>query len=188
MLIGYARTSTDEQNYGLEGQIADLNAAGVVVIFEEKISSVAERAQLDLALSQMQPGDKLVVCKLDRLARSVLGLWKIIETLEQKSCGLRILSFGGETVDTRSATGKLILTIFAGFAQFEREMMLERQKVGIAKAKAAGKYAGRKPTAKLQSEAILDLEKRRWPKSRIATKLGISRSSVYNIVAAAGRM
>ena len=185
MLIGYARTSSEDQIFGLEGQIAELQAAGAVAVFAERVSSMSTREQLDAALSQMIPGDKLLVCKLDRLARSVLGLWKIIEELEQKDCGLRILSFGGETVDTRSATGKLILTIFAGFAQFEREMMLERQKVGIAKAKAEGRYHGRRPVAREKTPEVMDMYAKKWPLTRIAAKLGISRSSVHNIVSTA---
>jgi DNA invertase Pin-like site-specific DNA recombinase len=187
MLVGYARTSSEDQVFGLEGQIAELQAAGAVAVFSERVSSMSTREQLDLALSHMVPGDKLIVCKLDRLARSVFGLWKIIEELEQKNCGLRILSFGGETVDTRSATGKLILTIFAGFAQFEREMMLERQKVGIAKAKAEGRYRGRAPTVKARADEILAMKSKKWSVTKIAKEMGVCRGSVYNALAEAQR-
>ena len=94
-------------------------------------------------LDYVRGGDTLVVTKVDRLARSTVGLWEIVKRLEaidDGGAGLRVLNLGGETVDTKSATGKLILTIFAGFAQFEREMMLERQREGIAKAKAEKRY------------------------------------------------
>jgi DNA invertase Pin-like site-specific DNA recombinase len=80
---------------------------------------------------------------------------KRLEAVDDGGCGLRILNLGGEVIDTRSATGRLILIIFAGFAQFEREIMLERQREGIRKAQAAGKYLGRKPSASLKaSEAV----------------------------------
>ena len=153
-LVGYARTSTAEQEAGLEAQVRDLKAEGCTRIFQERVSSVGERVELDRALDYVRGGDTLVVIKVDRLARSTVGLWAIVERLEgtdHGGTGLRILNLGGETVDTKSATGKLILTIFAGFAQFEREMMLERQREGIAKAKAENRYLGRKPSAKLKA-------------------------------------
>ena len=183
-LVGYARTSTETQDAGLEAQIVALSAANCDVIFNEQVSSVAEREEFDAALADLQPGDTLVVCKLDRLARSVLGLWKIVEILEQKGCGLRILNFGGEVVDTRSATGKLILTIFAGFAQFEREMMLERQKPGIAKAKSEGKYKGRKrQVADDAREEIRRLVEEGLTVSDVARMHNLSRTGVYKIMA-----
>jgi DNA invertase Pin-like site-specific DNA recombinase len=89
------------------------------------------------------------------------------------------LNLGGETVDTKSATGKLILTIFAGFAQFEREMMLERQREGIAKAKADGRYLGRKPSARLKADEAVAMVKAGRTVSETAKALGIGRGSVY---------
>ena len=86
----------------------------------------------------MRGGDTLVVTKVDRLARSTVSLWEIVkqlEAVEDGGAGFRVLNLGGEMVDTKSATGKLILTIFAGFAQFEREMMLERQREGSQRPK-----------------------------------------------------
>src|SRR5437764_6521322 len=136
MLIGYARTSTTDQQAGLQAQLRDLQAAGCERLFSERVSSVADRAELDRASQFVREGDTLVVTKIDRLARSTIRLWAIVGGLEAKGVGLRVINLGGEVVDTKSATGKLILTIFAGFAQFEREMMLERQREGIAKAKA----------------------------------------------------
>ena len=145
--IGYARTSTLDQSAGLEAQLRDLKGAGCKKLFQEQVSSVAERVQLDAALDYAREGDTLVVTKLDRLARSSRHLTQIVDALEAKGVALRILNLGGETVDTRGATGRLILNVFAAFAQFEREMMLERQREGIAKAKAEGKYKGRAKTA-----------------------------------------
>ena len=159
MLIGYARTSTAEQEAGLEAQHRDLSAAGCERVFAERVSSVAERAELAKAVQFVREGDTLVVTKVDRLARDTTALWSIVRDLEGKGVGLRVLNLGGDTVDTKSATGKLVLTIFAGFAQFEREMMLERQREGIAKAKAEGRYRGRKPTARAKSAEVLRLHR-----------------------------
>jgi DNA invertase Pin-like site-specific DNA recombinase len=117
--------------------------------------------------------------KLNRLARSTLHLWEIVQRLDGKGVALRILNLGGETVDTRGATGRLILNVFAAFAQFEREMMLERQREGIAKAKAAGKYKGRKPTARAKADDAVRLFRQGQRVSKIAKALGIGRGSVY---------
>jgi DNA invertase Pin-like site-specific DNA recombinase len=126
----------------------------------------------------------LVVTKLDRLARSARDLADLIESLENKRVGLRILNLGGETVDTRAATGRLLLNVFAAFAQFEREMMLERQREGIAKAKAAGKYKGRKPTARAKAAEVVRLFKAGRRVSDISRELGVGRASVYRALAA----
>lgn len=179
MLIGYARTSTTEQEAGLEAQLRDLGAAGCERVFSERVSSIAPRAALEDALAFVRAGDTLVVTKLDRLARTVTKAWETVERLERKGTGLRILSLGGDTVDTRSATGKLILTIFAGFAQFEREMMLERQREGIAKAKSEGRYKGRKPTARAKAEDARRLHAEGKTVTQVAEALGIGRASVY---------
>ena len=181
-MIGYARTSTTDQEAGLEAQIRDLTAAGCTKIFQEQVSSVGERAQLDRVLEYVRGGDCLCVTKVDRLARSTTGLWDIVkrlESVEDGGVGLRILNLGGEAVDTRSATGRLILTIFAGFAQFEREMMLERQKEGIAKAKSEGRYLGRKPTAAVKAPEARALVRGGMKVSEAARALGIGRASVY---------
>jgi DNA invertase Pin-like site-specific DNA recombinase len=188
-LVGYARTSTTEQEAGLEAQLRDLQAAGCTKIFKEQASSVSDRAQLERALEYLRGGDTLVVCKVDRLARSTVGLWEIVtrlEAVDDGGSGLRVLNLGGETVDTKSATGKLILTIFAGFAQFEREMMLERQREGIAKAKAEGRYMGRKPTARAKADDAVRLFKAGRTVSQVAEELAIGRGSVYRALEGAG--
>ena len=159
MLIGLARTSTLEQVAGLEAQIRDLEAYGCERIFKEQVSSVAEREQLEAALSMLRIGDKLVTTKLDRLARSVQHLGQIIERINSVGASLVILDMGGTAVDTSNPTGKLILNVMSSVAQFEREMMLERQREGIAKAKADGKYKGRMPTARAKKAEIVKLSK-----------------------------
>jgi len=185
MLIGYARTSTTEQAAGLEAQQRDLKAIGCDRLFSEHVSSIAVRQELGQALAFAREGDTLVVTKVDRLARSTTGLWDIVKELDGKGVGLRVLNLGGEVVDTKSATGRLILSIFAGFAQFEREMMLERQREGIAKAKAAGIYKGRKPTAKAKAEDARKLHAEGKTPTEIAKALGIGRGSVYRAIAGA---
>ena len=183
MLVGIARTSTLEQEAGLEAQVRDLKAYGCEEIYQEQVSSVGERPQLDAAIKSLRKGDKLVVTKLDRLARSVKHLGDLLETLEGKGAGLVILSMGGQQIDTTTATGKMMLNVMASVAQFEREMMLERQKEGIAKAKAEGKYTGRKPTAMNKSDAVLSLLKSGMTKAKVCEHLGISRASLYRILA-----
>jgi len=183
MLIGYARTSTSDQEAGLEAQKRDLAATGCKKVFEEMVSSVGQRDQLDHALDYAREDDTLVVTKLDRLARSTRHLLEIVQLLEHKGVALRILDFGGEPVNTSGPTGKLLLTVFAAFAQFEREMMLERQREGIAKAKAAGKYKGRKPTALAKATEVKALRDEGVGGTEIARRLGIGRASVYRILA-----
>jgi DNA invertase Pin-like site-specific DNA recombinase len=181
-LVGYGRTSTAEQEAGLEAQRRDLEAAGCGRVFVEQASSVGARPVLAQALDYVREGDTLVVTKIDRLARSTVNLWELVKELDAKKVGLRVLNLGGEPVDTRSSTGKLILNIFAGFAQFEREMMLERQKEGIAKAKAEGRYTGRKPTARLKADEARRLHAEGKTPTEIAKALGIGRGSVYRAI------
>ncbi len=140
---------------------------------------MAFRGALQQALEYTREGDSLVVTKLDRLARSVKHLGEIIETLDAKGVGLRILDLG---LDTSNATGKLMLNVLGSVAQFEREMMLERQREGIAKAKAEGRYKGRKPTARLKTQQVRDLVSQGITKSEVAEHLGISERSVYRVL------
>ena len=182
MIIGYARTSTLEQEAGFDAQVRDLNAAGCERLFAEKISSVAQRAQLEAAIDFARQGDMLVVTKLDRLARSMLDLMNIKARLDTKGIELRILAMN---LDTSTPTGKLMMNVLGSVAQFEREMMLERQKEGIAKAKSEGKYKGRAPTARAKSAEILELKAAGVGATAIAQKLGVSVRSVYRAVDAA---
>lgn len=181
MLIGYARTSTLDQKAGLEVQLDDLRTAGCEKIFEEQVSSVdvAARKKLSEAIEFVREGDTLIVTRLDRLARSVPHLMEILATLTRKGASLRVLAMG---IDTATPTGKLMLTVLGGIAEFEREIMLERQREGIAKAKAAGKYKGRKPTAQAKAREVMELLCSGVGPSKVAEKVGISRASVYRII------
>jgi DNA invertase Pin-like site-specific DNA recombinase len=181
MLIGYARTSTTDQTAGLEAQRRDLTQAGAERIFEEQVSSIGQRAQLDAALGFLREGDVLVVTKPDRLARNTADLLGIAEDLKGRGIGLIVLSMGkGETLDTRNPTSKLMLTILAGVAAWEREIMLERQREGIAKAKTDGKYHGRKPSISREDVQALKLAGK--GPAVIARELGVARSSVYRLL------
>lgn len=182
MIIGYARTSTVDQMAGFESQITELRSIGCEKVFQEQVSSVGNRVQLDAALEFVREGDVLVVTKLDRLARSMRDLMSIIHQLERKQVGLRILNLG---MDTKTTTGKLMLTILGGIAQFEREMMLERQREGVAKAKGEGKYTGRKPIDTTRQAAIIRLNTEGLTKVEIANQVGVGEATVYRVLAKA---
>ena len=179
MLIGYARTSTQDQKYSLEAQVAELKAAGCEKLYQEEVSSVdSKREELENALDYIREGDVLVVKKLDRLARSVADTVKIQERLEAKKAGLKILDMD---IDT-TPSGRLQFNLFAAIAQFEREVMLERQKVGIAKAKVDGKYKGRKPTSNDKKDKILELALTNMTRQEIADEVGVGIATVYRVL------
>jgi DNA invertase Pin-like site-specific DNA recombinase len=180
VVVGYARTSTIEQVAGFEAQLAELERAGCEKIFKEQVSSVdvVARDQLARALAFVREGDVFVITKLDRLARSVAHLMETVEQLNKKGVALRILNLG---VDTGTPTGKLILTMLGGIAEFERSIMLERQREGIAKAKREGKYKGRAPTARAKSAEVMKLLAAGAKPTDVAKQLGIGRRSVYRI-------
>ena len=158
----------------------ELQAIGAKKIFKEQVSSVASRSQLEAAIDFCREGDTLVVCKLDRLARRCEGfLVRIIDTLKTKDVGLRILNMN---FDTASPTGKMMLTILGSIAEFEREIMLERQREGIAKAQSEGKYRGRAPTARAKADQVFALDRAGKTREAIAKEVGISLVSVYRIL------
>jgi DNA invertase Pin-like site-specific DNA recombinase len=180
MIVGYCRTSTSDQTAGLAAQERDLKAAGAERIFAEQVSSVAKRTKLAECLAFLRQGDVLIVTKPDRLARSTAELLIIEADLSKRGVSLVVLSMGGERLDTRNPTSKLMLTILAGVATWEREIMLERQREGIAKAKAAGKYKGRPVSIDATQVKRLSVE---MGPAAIAKRLGIARSSVYRLLA-----
>lgn len=178
MKVGYARTSTIEQLAGLEAQLRDLKAAGCEEIFQEHASAVKQRDGLEKALAFVREGDTLIITKLDRLARSVPDLYRIVDMLKEKKVNLQIISMG---IDTGTPGGKIMLTMMGAFAEFEREIMLERQKEGIEKAKEQGKYQGRKP---LPTEIIHTVEtylETGVSKVWIAKKMGLGEATIYRI-------
>ena len=149
MLVGYARVSTDDQDLAL--QRAALKKAGCKRIYEEKVSGAKrQRPELTRMLDHLRADDVLVVCRLDRLARSTRDLLEIAELLNQTKAGLR--SLHEPWADTTSPAGRMVLTIFAGMAEFERELIVERTSSGRIQAKARGVRFGRPP--KLTSEQV----------------------------------
>ena len=179
MFIGYARTSTIDQRAGFEAQLLELKAYGCERIFQEKVSAVASRQELERAIDLLRAGDKLVVTKLDRLARNVTHMGELLQQIEAKGAGLVILSLGSETVDTSTATGTLILNMMVAVAQFEREMMRERQVEGIKRAQAEGKFKGRVPTAMRQADKVKALVEAGVTRIQVQEQLGISKASYY---------
>ena len=143
------------------------------------MSAVASRDELDKVIDMLRDGDKLVVTRLDRLARNVMHMGELLQQIEAKGAGLVILSLGSETVDTTTATGKLILNMMVSVAQFEREMMKERQVEGIKRAKAEGKYKGRVPKAMRQADKVKALVAAGVDKLKIQEQLGMSKASYY---------
>ena len=152
MLIGYARVSSDGQTLG--SQQAALKAAGCDRMFSEKVSGVVtDRRQLAKAIATLQPGDVLVVTKLDRLARSLRDLLVTLSTITEKGAGFKVL--GNPALDTTSPYGKLLLNVVGAIAEFERELIRARCADGIKSAKARGVPFGRPKalTAHQASEA-----------------------------------
>jgi DNA invertase Pin-like site-specific DNA recombinase len=175
MLVGYARVSSTGQS--LEHQIEALEAAGCEKVYSEKASgrSTSGRTQLDRALDQLRDGDTLVVTRLDRLARSVTDLHRLMSRLQEDKVSFRCLQQGG--VDTSTSTGKLTLAILGAVAEFENDIRRERQRDGIERAKERGVYRGRKST--IDKQTVNDLKASGLGPAAIARQLGISRASVY---------
>jgi DNA invertase Pin-like site-specific DNA recombinase len=173
-IIGYGRVSTTEQDTGI--QEAALKAAGSDIIRTEKRSgtSLQGRAELQPILDFVRKGDTLVVTRVDRLARSVADLQQIVLGLKSKGVTLKATE---QPIDTSTAAGKCFLDTLSVFAEFETNLRRERQLEGIAKAKAAGVYKGRKRS--IDPKLIADLKAQKVGATEIARKLGIGRASVY---------
>lgn len=176
-LVGYGRVSSTGQS--LDVQVDQLRDAGCEEIFAEKKTGTTTdgREQLEQALKFVRKGDVFVVCRLDRLARSIVDLRKIVDQLEAKGVGFRCLQQG--SIDTTRAEGRLLLNILASFAEFETEIRKERQREGIDKAKADGRYRGRPQS--IDPSRIAELEAEGLGASAIAKRLGIGRASVYRL-------
>lgn len=180
LLIGYARVSTDDQDLAIQRET--LAAAGCSRIYEEKISGAKrDRPQLERMLDHLRPKDVVMVTRLDRLARSTRDLLEIGDHLQRIGAGLR--SLAEPWADTTSPAGKMVLTIFAGVAEFERSLILDRTRSGRAAAKARGVRFGRKPllsTAQIALAAEL-LEQGR-PMKEVAEVLGIHRTTLWRAI------
>lgn len=173
-VIGYARVSTNDQN--LEIQTAALKAAGCTVLRAEKRSgtTTSGRTELQTVLDFLGDGDVLMVTRIDRLARSIGDLQDIVRAVKAKGASLKATE---QPIDTSTAAGKAFLDMLGVFAEFETNLRKERQLEGIAKAKAAGVYKGRKPTVDVSQ--VKALKRQGVGPTAIAEQLGIGRASVY---------
>ena len=183
-LVGYARVSTNDQ--GLTLQIDSLTGLGIDRddIFTEKMSGAkADRPQLEACLAKLQQGDTLVVWRLDRLGRSMDHLVGLIEELRNRGVGFRFVSDG--LIDTTSPSGELIFYIFSALAQFERRLIQERTRAGLASARARGRLGGRPPVdldeAKVRAARRLH-DDHTLSIDDICKTLNISRSTYYRYV------
>lgn len=182
MIVGYARVSSSSQS--LEVQNEQLASAGCEKIFAEKRSgrTVEGRDALADAVEFVREGDVLVVTRLDRLARSVVDLHRLIERLAAKDCGFRVLQQSG--IDTTTSTGKLTLSILGAVAEFEADIRRDRQRDGIERAKAKGVYRGRRPS--IDTARIEELMATGMTPAAIAREMGVGRASVYRLMGKAG--
>ena len=183
-LLGYARVSKQDQDASLQKDA--LKAAGCLKIFTDKASgSLDRRPQLDRLLDQLRPGDTIVVWRLDRLGRSLKHLIQLIEDLADKGVGFRSLTEG---MDTTTAGGKLIFSIFGALAEFERSLIRERTMAGLASARARGRVGGRPPvmTAEKVKVARQLYDAQELTVEEIALTIGVSRKTVYRHLAETG--
>jgi len=177
MRIGYARVSTLEQSLDLQKDA--LKAAGCEKIFVDQVSGVtAARPGIDDALSFLREGDTLVVWRLDRLGRSLKHLIKMIGQLEEQGVGFLSLQ---ESIDTTSIGGKLVFHLFGALAEFERGLIRERTKAGLAAARASGRLGGRpKVLDKKQRQLVVRLyNERKSTVKEICEMMNISRPTLY---------
>jgi DNA invertase Pin-like site-specific DNA recombinase len=193
MLIGYARVSKADGSQAHDLQTDALIRAGIdpQAIYTDAASGKRDdRPGLDSCLKALRPGDTLVVWKLDRLGRDLKHLVNLVDTLTSREVGLRVLAGQGAAIDTTTANGRLVFAIFAALAEFERELIVERTKAGLAAARARGRKGGRRfkmTPAKLRLAAAAMGQK----ETRIAelcAELGIARQTLYRFVSPSGEL
>lgn len=178
-IIGYARASSEDQSCTIQEEA--LRKAGCTMVRSEKRSgtSRAGRTELETVLEFLRPGDVLMVTRIDRLARSVADLEAIVATLRDRGADLKATE---QPIDTSTPAGTAFLQMLGVFAQFETALRRERQMEGIAKAKAAGVYQGRKPTVPV--DEVRRLRQEGVSPTEIAKRLSIGRASVYRALEA----
>ena len=183
MIIGYARVSTQDQS--LDRQIDALVAAGVDKrsIYMEKITGTKRsRPELDRMLKDLQPGDTIIVAELTRLSRSTQDLIGIVTQVE--AAGASIRSLKESWLDTTTPQGRLLYAIFAGLSQYERDIIAERTKEGLAAAKARGRVGGRPSRRSGKEETVMILRDAGKTVDEIVKATGLSRTSVYRCIRA----
>ncbi|MGE6377046.1 recombinase family protein [Peribacillus muralis] len=189
MKYGYGRVSSVGQNLG--AQIKQLQDAGCDAIFKEKVSGrkKEDRKQFNLLLETVREGDTIVVTKLDRFARSTKDALNTIENLNSKGVSLIVLNMGGDKIDSGSAIGKLMITVLSGIAEFEADMIKERQLEGIEEAKQRGVYKGRPKKYTERNSKLkhaLELFDNRNANHKTVKEIeaitGISKATLYRVV------
>lgn len=187
MLIGYMRVSTNEQTLDLQRDALVSAEVGERELYSDRASGKKDdRPGLEACLKALRTGDTLVVWKLDRLGRSLAHLVATVQDLAARGIGLRVLSGQGANIDTVTASGKLVFGIFAALAEFERELIVERTRAGLAAARARGRKGGRRAKltpimlagvkARLAADPLLD-------KAALARELGIHRATLWRRLA-----
>ena len=181
-ILGYARVSTGDQD--VAGQTMRLTEAGALKVFSDiRSGKTMERPGLEALLAYARKGDTLAVVRLDRLGRSLGELLATVAMLKER--GIALLSLE-ERIDTNSAAGELVFHVFGAIAHFERRLIAERTKDGIAAARARGKRPGRHPLDPEKIAAALELVKAGLSPTVAARQLGLGRSTVYREVGRAG--
>jgi len=193
MLIGYARVSKADGSQSLDLQIDALIKLGVKKenIYEEKISGrISDRPELDNCIRSLRKNDTLVVWKLDRLGRSLKHLVSIVDELNERGIGLRVLQGQGANIDTSTPTGRMLFGIFSTLAEYERELIRERTVAGLESARARGKKGGRKfgLTKNLVRMAEAAMKNKDTNVSELCRELKISRQTLYRYVSPDGEL
>lgn len=193
MLIGYMRVSKNDGSQGLDLQRDALLAAGISSnhLYEDYASGKKDdRPGLIACLKALREGDTLVVWKLDRLGRDLRHLINTVHDLTIRGIGLKVLTGHGAAIDTTTAAGKLVFGIFAALAEFERELIAERTKAGLASARARGRQGGRpyKMTAAKLRLAMAAMGQPETSVSSLCEELGITRQTLYRHVDPKGQL
>lgn len=193
MLIGYARVSKADGSQTTDLQRDALLAAGIdpEQIYEDQASGKQDdRPQLAACLKALRSGDTLIVWKLDRLGRDLRHLVNVVHDLTDRGVGLKVLTGQGAAIDTTTASGKLVFGIFAALAEFERELISERTKAGLASARARGRKGGR-PYKMTPSKVRLAAASMGQPGTNVGElcqELGVTRQTLYRHVSPTGRL
>ena len=187
MFIGYIRVSKSDGSQSLDLQRDALTKAGVEneYIYEDLASGSKDyRPGLEACLKALQPGNTLVVWKLDRLGRNLKHLVNLVDELKEKSISFRVLTGQGANIDTTTSAGKLVFGIFAALAEFERDLIAERTKAGLDAARARGRKGGRprKVTSRLLKMAVVAMSDKISVATEVAKDLGITPTTLYAYV------
>ncbi|MEX5307668.1 recombinase family protein [Kocuria sp. CPCC 205258] len=193
MLVGYMRVSKADGSQATDLQRDALVAAGVEAggLYEDKASGKTDdRPQLAACLKALRSGDTLLVWKLDRLGRDLRHLVNVVHDLTERGVGLKVLTGQGAAIDTTTASGKLVFGIFAALAEFERELISERTKAGLASARARGRNGGRphKMTPAKVRLAMASMGTKDTNISALCNELGITRQTLYRHVSPTGQL